>query len=68
MNPINQELREVRMSIEHYNRILREDVWISIGELEDDGRPKLSNEDKDKIHETLKRLESRKQELIKEIR
>ena len=68
MNPLNRELRDVRIAIEHYNRILQEDVWISIGELEDDGRPKLSELDKKKINNKLEILEEKKQELLAEIR
>lgn len=65
MTPLNQELLEIRIAIEHYNRILKEDVWISIGEMEDDGRPKLSNEDKEIINKKLGTLEEKRQALLK---
>lgn len=64
MNSINRELQDYRIAIEHYNRILNEDIWISLGELEDDGRPKLSNEDKEKIKEKIKGLEEKRQKLL----
>lgn len=64
MNSINRELQDYRIAIEHYNRILNEDIWISLGELEDDGRPKLSNKDKEKIKEKIKGLEEKRQKLL----
>lgn len=64
MNSINRELQDYRIAIEHYNRILKEDIWISLGELEDDGRPKLSNEDKEKIKEKIKGLEEKREKLL----
>ena len=65
MNPLNQELRDVRIAIEHYNRILKEDTWISLGEMEDDGRPKLSNEDREDINKKIDELEKKRQNLIR---
>lgn len=66
MNPINQELKELRTAIEHYERILREDALISTGELEDDGRPKLSQNDIDKIKAKINGLTEKRDELLKQ--
>lgn len=66
MNPINRELREYRNMIEHYTRILKEDQWIKIGELEDDGRPKLSNDDISKIKLKIESLEEQRNHLLKQ--
>lgn len=66
MNPINRELREYRNMIEHYTRILKEDQWIKIGELEDDGRPKLSNDDISKIKLKIESLEEQRNDLLKQ--
>ena len=68
MNSLNQELRDVRIAIEHYNRILKEDTWIGLGEMEDDGRPKLSNEDKESINKKINELEEKRQSLIRALK
>ena len=64
MNPINQQLKDYRIAIEHYERILREDTLINLGELEDDGRPKLSQEDINRIQKKLKGLKEQRDELL----
>lgn len=66
MNPINKELQELRTAIEHYERIMREDILISTGELEDDGRPKLSQNDIDKIQAKINGLTEKRDELLKQ--
>lgn len=66
MNPVNKDLRGYRIAIEHYEQILKEDTWISLGELPDDGRPKLSNEDREKIKEKIEILKEQRQELLKQ--
>lgn len=66
MNPINRELQEIRTAIEHYERIIREDTLIGAGELEDDGRPKLSQEDIDKIKAKISGLTEKRDELLKQ--
>lgn len=64
MNPINKELHEIRTVIEHYERVLREDALISVGEMEDDGRPKLSQKDIDKIMAKLNALTEKRDNLL----
>jgi len=66
MNPINKELQELRTAIEHYERILREDALIRTGELEDDGRPKLSQIDIEKIKAKINGLTEKRDELLKQ--
>ena len=66
MNQINKDLRDCRLAIEHYKRILQEDTWISIGEMVDDGRPKLSHSDRNRINKKLEILEEKRQELLKQ--
>lgn len=66
MNPINKELQELRTAIEHYERIMREDTLISTGELEDDGRQKLSQNDIDKIKAKINGLTEKRDELLKQ--
>ena len=64
INPINRELQELRLTIEHYERVLREDTLIAAGELEDDGRPKLSQEDITKIKAKIEGLTMKRNELL----
>ena len=66
MNPINKELQETRTAIEHYQRIMREDTLISVGEMEDDGRPRLSQNDIDKIKAKINGLTEKRNELLKQ--
>lgn len=64
VNPVNQELRELRMSKEHYENILRTDDYIVNGVIEDDGRPRLSSKDKERIHLKLDGINSKISELL----
>lgn len=66
MNPINQELHNYRHAIEHYNRILKDDAAIKNGEIEDDGRPLLTDKDIEKINQKLDGLKSQRDELLKQ--
>ena len=66
MNPIKKELHETRTAIEHYERIVREDTLISTGEMEDDGRPKLSQKDIDNIKTKIGILNEKRDELLKQ--
>ena len=63
-NPVNFELRELRMSKEHYTRILKEDELIIKGELIDDGRPRLTDDDKKKINAKIDAINERINELL----
>ena len=63
-NPVNFELRELRMSKEHYTRILKEDELIIKGELIDDGRPRLTNNDKKKINAKIEAINEKINELL----
>ena len=63
-NPVNFELRELRMSKEHYIRILKEDELIINGELTDDGRPRLSEIDKRKINAKINAITEKIEELL----
>lgn len=64
MNPINQELREYRNAIEHYNRILHEDELIRNGDLPDDGRPVLTEKDIININAKITGLKEQRDELL----
>ena len=63
-NAVNLELRELRMSKEHYTRILKEDELIIKGELTDDGRPCLSEDDKNKINAKIDAINEKINELL----
>ena len=63
-NPVNFELRELRMSKEHYTRILKEDELIIKGELADDGRPLLTQNDKRKIRAKIDAISEKIDELL----
>lgn len=63
-NPVNFELRELRMSKEHYTRILKEDELIIKGELTDDERPRLTQNDKKKINAKIDAINERINELL----
>ena len=63
-NPVNFELRELRMSKEHYTRILKEDELIIKGELIDDGRPRLTDNDKKKINARIEAINEKINELL----
>ena len=63
-NPVNFELRELRMSKEHYTRILKEDELIIKGELIDDGRPRLTENDKKKINAKIDAIGEKIDELL----
>ncbi|WP_406536637.1 hypothetical protein [Methanobrevibacter sp.] len=63
-NPVNFELRELRMSKEHYTRILKEDELIIKGELIDDGRPRLTDNDKKKINAKIEAINEKINELL----
>lgn len=63
-NPVNFELRELRMSKEHYARILKEDELIIKGELTDDGRPRLTEDDKKKINAKINAIGEKIDELL----
>ena len=63
-NPVNFELRELRMSKEHYTRILKEDELIIKGELIDDGRPRLTENDKKKINAKIEAINEKINELL----
>lgn len=62
--PVNFELRELRMSKEHYNRILKEDDLIVKGEKVDDGRPRLTDKDKVKIKAKINIIDEKIYELL----
>lgn len=64
MNIINQELHDYRKAIEHYQRILKEDTLITKGEIPDDGRPKLTENDIKKINEKITVLTEQRDELL----
>ena len=66
MNPINQELRELRMVKEHYLRVLRTDELIVKGEVDDDGRPRLSEGDVLRIRAKIDGIDVRIGELLVE--
>ena len=63
-NPVNFELRELRMSKEHYTRILKEDELIINGKLTDDGRPRLTENDKRKINAKIDAITEKIDELL----
>ena len=63
-NPVNFELRELRMSKEHYTRILKEDELIINGKLTDDGRPRLTQNDKMKINAKIDAITEKIDELL----
>ena len=63
-NPVKFELRELRMSKEHYTRILKEDELIIKGELIDDGRPRLTDNDKKKINARIEAINEKINELL----
>lgn len=63
-NPVNFELRELRMSKEHYTRILKEDELIINGELVDDDRPRLMKDDKKKINAKIDAINEKINELL----
>ena len=62
--PVNFELRELRMSKEHYSRILKEDELIVKGEIVDDGRPRLTDKDKVKIEAKINGITERINDLL----
>ena len=65
MNPVNQELKDYRVLIEHYTQILKEDNLIKKGEMENtDNRPLLSEEDIVKINLKLESLNEQRNILL----
>ncbi len=66
MNSVNRDLINYRNAIEHYTRILKEDSLINDGEMEDDGRPRLSEKDKVKINEKIEGLTEKRDELLEQ--
>lgn len=64
MNPINQELKDYRVLIEHYEKILKEDELLCKGELSDKDRPRLTAHDKLKINEKLEILREQRDILL----
>ena len=66
MNPINQELRDYRRLIVHYEKILRDDGLIKTKSIENDGRPLLTEQDIDKIEKKLEGLREQRDHLLKQ--
>lgn len=64
MNQMNQGLRDYRMAIEHYKKVLKQDEQIKNGTIESDGRPLLTDKDIADINEKIKGLTEKRDELL----
>ena len=62
--PLNKELQELRVLINHYNNILEYDEKIKSNEVESDGRPLLTKYDINRINDTLKYLTDKRDDLL----